>query len=54
MIESKAQEPVAQQEQADSTERSAELQQTLQNHNLLIALGARAATAPPHFSMQVS
>lgn len=43
------------QESADSTERGAnDIHQTLaNNHNLLIALGARGG-APPAFSMQVS
>lgn len=42
------------QESADSTERGAnDIHQTLaNNHNLLIALGARGG-APPAFSMQV-
>lgn len=51
--ESKGQEiQEREQESADSTERGAsDLQQTLaNNHNLLIALGARG---PPPFAMQV-
>lgn len=53
-IESKNQD-IQEQESADSTERGAnDLHQTLaNNHNLLIALGARGG-APPAFSMQVS
>lgn len=46
---------IQEQESADSTERGAtDIHQTLaNNHNLLIALGARGG-APPAFSMQVN
>lgn len=39
---------------ADSTERLTNDLQTLQNHNLLIALGGVARGAASHFSMPVS
>lgn len=42
------------QDVADSTERLTNDLQTLQNHNLLIALGGVARGAASHFSMPVS
>lgn len=50
-LESKNTDESNDRDQLDSIDRGNELSQTLQNHNLLIAL--QSGNAPSHFTMQV-